>query len=183
MKETLEQIIERFPKNISVLDVGCYGHEGVNTSTYLAKYFDHVTGINVNAKSVAQAPENYTAILDNFYVHEFPNPFTLVVLDLTIESNMLNDWSETGMERIKRVVKPGGYLLNFVMMTDQYGDPEVTPDLIRWHSKRFWKSDIPNAESVGARLKTLKDWEVIHVQPEVRRPYILWTLLRRTDGL
>lgn len=180
--ETFERLIRVLPKDARVLDVGCWGHEGVNTSKFLAEYFDHVTGMAISEKVKKHCPENYTFIQDNFYDHRFGEVYDLVVTDLTIESNMLNDWSNAGIERISKLVAPGGFWMNFVMMTDQYGDPEVTPDLIRWHSKRWWGSDVPNPESVGKKLTSLKDFGLYAAEPEQRRPYILWCLLRKTDG-
>lgn|SRR3990167_853951 len=178
MKDSFENLIEHFPKTLQVLDVGCYGHEGANTSQFLAKHFEKVTGIAINQSAVDQAASNYEVIHDNFYTHNF-QLFDLVVLDLDIENNLLRDWTDKGLNRMKTIVKPGGYLINYVMMTREYGDPD-TPDLIDWHTARWWKALTP--EAVGNKLKSLPGWELIAASPETRRPYILWTLLKRTDG-
>lgn len=179
MKEAFERLIEQFPKDISVLDVGVNGADGENTSNFLSQYFHYVTGITIDKQAAETAPPNYRIIQDNFYNHEFTNKFSLVVLDLTIESNLLNDWNLQGLERMKRVVKHGGYLINYVMMTTEYGD-EYTPDLIAWHRDRWWKE--LTLEVVEKKLRSLRDWELITAIPETRRPYILWTLLKRIDG-
>lgn len=184
--ETFEKLIKDLPKNLDVLDIGCFGHEGENTSVFLGNHFNKILGFNINTKVFESSKKypNYEVIIDNFYDYKFRDrQFDLVVSDMTIELNLLNDWCDEGAERIKKLVKPGGYWINFVMMTDQYGDPNVTPDLIRWHSERFWGSPTPNPESVGNKLTKLKGWELIVAEPEQRRDYILWVMLKRTDGL
>lgn len=180
--ETFDKFIRTLPKDARVLDVGCFGHEGVNTSVFLADYFDHVTGMAISAKVKEHCPPNYEFIQDNFYDHRFRQEYDLVVTDLTIELNMLNDWSDAGIERISKLVAPGGFWINFVMMTSEYGDPKVTPDLIKWHSQRWWGTEVPNPESVGKKLTNLEGWGLYAAEPEIRRPYILWTMLRKTDG-
>lgn len=178
MKEAFERLIDTLPPSASVLDVGCYGHKGANTSKFLAKYFHHVTGVAISQKAIDQAPKNYEVIHDNFYTHDF-KPFDLVVLDLDIENNLLRDWTDKGLARMKTLINPGGYLINYVMMTTEYGDPD-TPDLLAWHRDRWWKEHTP--EAIGKKLTSLPGWELITAIPENRRPYILWTLLKRTDG-
>jgi len=184
--ETFEKFIRTLPKDADVLDVGCFGHEGENTSVFLGRYFDKILGFNINTKVFESSKDfpNYEVVIDNFYDYKFRDKkFDLVVTDLTIELNLLNDWCDEGMARIAKLVKPGGYWINFVMMTDQYGDPSVTPALIRWHSERFWNTEVPNPEAVGKKLTNLKDWELYVAEPEVRRPYIFWVMLKRTGGL
>lgn len=178
-KESFEKLLEQIPKDASVLDVGCYGHEGVNTSQFLANHFTHVTGIAISEKVKQYLAPNYTFIQDNFYDREF-DPFDLVVLDLHIEGNLINDWCNRGLERMKKLVKPGGYLINYVMMTTEYGDSEVTPSLLAWHAKRWWGELTP--EAVGKKLSSLPGFELVMALPEIRRPYILWCLLKRTAG-
>lgn len=184
--ETFDKFIKDLPKDLDVLDIGCFGHEGENTSVFLGNHFDKILGFNINTKVFKSSNKypNYEVIIDNFYDYKFRDrQFDLVVSDMTIELNLLNDWCDEGIERIKKLVRPGGYWINFVMMTDQYGDPAVTPDLIRWHSQRFWGSETPNSESVGQKLTKLKGWELVVAEPEQRRDYILWVMLKRTDGL
>ncbi len=182
--ETIEKFISILTKDSRVLDVGCYGHEGVNTSQYLASYFDHVTGVAISTKVKQYLAPNYELIQDNFYDHDFENKqYDLVIMDMPIEGNLLNDWNEKQLEKMQKLVAPGGFLVNYVMMTDQYGDPDITPDLIRFHSQKFWGVNIPTLQAVGDKLKTIKGWKKWLAVPEERREYILWTMLRKTDGL
>lgn len=180
--ETFEKIISTMPKNFKVLDVGCYGHEGVNTSQFLAKHFDKVTGVAIAEKVKQFCAPNYEFIQDNFYDRKFTELYDLIVLDLTIELNLLNDWSNKGLERVHKLLKPGGYLINFVMATTEYGDPEVTPHLLKFHSKLWWGSDEITLEAVGKKLSTIKGFQVVHTEFEQRRPYILWVCLQKTSG-
>lgn len=182
--ETFDKFIRTLPKESSVLDIGTFGHDGKNTSVFLGKYFDKILGFNINTKVLkdsAQYP-NYEVIIDNFYDYKFKQQFDLVVSDMTIELNLLNDWCDSGIERIAKLVKPGGYWINFVMMTDQYGDPKVTPALIRWHSENFWGVTVPNVDAVEQKLSKLKGWELVAAEPEKRRENILWVMLKRTAG-
>lgn len=183
--ETFEKFIQVLPKTSRVLDVGVCGVQGENTSTFLNAHFNRVVGITVDEKGLSFARENlknYDLIQDNFYNRTFEHKFDLLVLDLTIESNILNDWSNKGIERAYNLIKPGGFLINFVMVTDQYGDPEVTPDLIRWHSKKWWGSDVPNKEAVGIKLQNIKGFKLHLAAPELRRPYIYWVMLQRDEA-
>ena len=176
--DAFEKLIQHLPKDTSVLEIGSFGHEGKNTSEVLANYFDKVTGVTISRKAVTLAPTNYEIIHDNYYAMDFP-AYGLVVLDLDIENNLIRDWTDKGIERVKKFVKPGGYLINYIMMTREYGDPD-TPDLIDWHTDRWWKALTP--EAIGKKLKSLPGFDLIAVNPETRRPYILWVLLQRTDG-
>jgi hypothetical protein len=93
--EIIEKFIQIFPKDSRVLDVGCYGHEGVNTSQFLAAYFDKVKGVGISDKVRQYLPSNYEYIQDNFYDHDFKSElFDLVVMDMPIEGNLLNDWND-----------------------------------------------------------------------------------------
>lgn len=176
--DAFEKLIKQFPKDTSVLEVGSFGHEGINTSDTLANHFDKVIGVVISQAAKDKAPVNYEIIHDNFYALDFPI-YGLVILDLNIENNLINDWTDKGMTRVKRFVKPGGYLINYVMMTTEYGDPD-TPDLIAWHRDRWWKELTP--EAVGNKLSNLPGWELVTAISEIRRPYILWVMLKRTDG-
>lgn len=178
--EPIENFISLIPKDASVLDVGCFGHEGVNTSQFLSKHFDKVTGVAISRNIEPYITDNYTVIFDNFYNYDFKQQFDLVVLDLHIEGNLINDWCNTGIERVKKLVKPGGYLINYVMTTTEYGDAEVTPSLIAWHAKLWWGELTP--EAIGKKINSINGFELVAAKPENRRPYILWVLLKRTDG-
>lgn len=178
--EPIERYISKIPKDASVLDVGCFGHGGCNTSLFLAERFDHVTGVAISREIEKYIPDNYTVIFDNFYNYDFETPFDLVVLDLHIEGNLINDWCNKGLERMKDLVKPGGYLINYVMTTTDYGDPEVTPSLIDWHAKRWWR-ELTN-KAIKKKLAELEGWELIDIKTEQRRPEISWVMLKRIAG-
>lgn len=177
--EPIEEYISQIPKDASVLDVGCFGHEGENTSQFLAKHFNHVTGVAISRKIEPYIPANYTVIFDNFYDYRF-DPFDLVVLDLHIEGNLINDWCEKGLERMKKLVKPGGYLINYVMTSTDYGDPKVTPSLIQWHANLWWGKLTP--QDIKKKLESLEGWELVEMKPEHRREYITWVKLKRIAG-
>ena len=189
-KSGFQRIIQTLPKTFSVLDVGAGGLEGENTSQFILDHFDpkNVTGICKNKKQVdlyhAQRAERkeppVDIIIGDFYSHDFEGKqFDLVVLDLNIEGNIQNDWTEKGLKEVLKLVKLGGYLINYVMMTDQYGHPDETPILIRDAWKKFYGTSDMSPAVVGKRLKQLKDYELFAYSQEERRPYILWVCLKR----
>lgn len=171
------------PKNTLVLDVGCGGLWGENTTDYLIEHFgdERIQGLVKEGEASYEFSKQHPNIkfsFGDFHTHEFPITFDLVVLDLDIRGNLIN-WSEEGLKRVKDLVSPGGYLINYVMMTDQYGDPEETPKLIREHAERFWLELTP--EAVGRKLDQLEDFEFVAFIQEERRSYIYWVLLRRRE--
>ena len=78
-------------------------------------------------------------------------------------------------------MKDGGLLITYVMMTDQYGDPDETPALIRRHRDEFWWSTQFNNEMIGRRLNEIDGFEIVGVEREKRRPYIYWVALEKDE--
>jgi len=191
MTETkgFEKLISYLPNNLSVLDVGCGGLEGENTSKYLLRHFGapNITGVCREAKMVelfkaqlAEQGKSVPAILvTDFYTMPWETQYDLVVLDLTIDNNLEKDWTDEGLGSIQSLIKPKGYLINYIMMTEHYGNPEETPMKIAKHREDFWGVSEFSLEGVGKKLNTLKDFNVLGISLEERRPYILWTLLQR----
>lgn len=178
---TFERLIKIVPKNTKVLDVGCGGLLGENTSQYLQNYFIDVLGVNIKEnKDLIEFKKIYPnakVIIGDY--KSIDEQFGLVVLDLNIEGNLEN-WSDEGIDLAAKLVKKDGYLINYVMMTDQYGDPNETPALIRKHTKEYWGE--LTKEAVGKKLKSLKKFEFILAESEDRRNYILWVVLKKTNG-
>lgn len=173
-KDTFDKLIRSLPSNLKVLDVGVAGHEGENTSLLLADYFGDVTGITVR-----DLPwDKYPVIRHDFYKYRFKTKYDLVVLDLNIDNNIGRDWTKAGMDRVSRLLTPRGYVINYVMMTDDYGDPQ-TPGQIRAHSRKWWGAFPLTDQIVESKLSTLGSWHLIEIGRELRRPEILWTLLQK----
>lgn len=181
----MNELIKWMPKTFSVLDVGCGGLSGENTSVNLVNHFGqgNVTGIckesRWNWKDVAEFKSNFPNVKhinDDFYSHKFDTLFDLVVLDLNIENNILNDWSDDGLQKMRSLVAPKGYLINYIMTTTEYGDPNETPKLLADHRDRWWGSF--ESIDIGRRLNSLPGWKFIAHQREERRPYITWVLLQ-----
>ena len=175
---TFERLIKILPKDAKVLDVGCGGLLGQNTSQYLQNYFIDVLGVNIKEnKDLIEFKKIYSnakVIIGDY--KNITEQFDLVVLDLNIEGNLEN-WSNDGIELASKLVKKGGYLINYVMMTDQYGNPDETPEIIRQHAKKWWGE--LTKEAVGKKLKSLKGFELILAESEDRRNYILWVVLKK----
>lgn len=182
------KLIKSLPKYLKVLDVGGGGLQGENTTDALLEHFgtENVTGICTSSHEVevyqAQRAEKKLPkanIIDgNYYTHDFNEQFDLVVLDLNVENNM-KDW-ENEFSNLT-YLKKDGFLITYIIMTDEYGDPKETPALIRDHWKRFWKTEKLAPFHIG--MKRIKGYEVYAHEKEERRTYILWMLLRKTSGL
>lgn len=188
-----QKLISQLPKNFTVLDVGSGGLHGENTTEYLLAHFgaenvlgvcwaDHEVEVYQAKRAEAKLPP-VKIISADFYQMEPSEQYDLVVLDMNIESNLARDWTAEGLERMKKFVKPGGYLINYIMLTDQYGDPEKTPAFIRSQWPKFWETEKLTLPDIGKRLGRISGWEVFAHDIEERRPYILWMLLKRTSGL
>lgn len=187
-----QRLISWMPRGFSVLDVGAGGLLGENTTDYLLDRFgvknylgvcseEHQVGVYQARRNEAKKP--YAKIrVEDFYGIKFwqnlnKKKFDLVVLDLNIENNLKN-WTEGGLAQMKDYVKPGGYLINYIMMTDKYGDEDKTPDLINSAWRKFYGSNEFSREVVGKKLQSLDGWELVAQEMEERRPYIMWVLLK-----
>lgn len=197
MKESLsgfQKLISALPKTFTVLDAGAGGLHGENTTDFLAAHFDpkNILGVCWSDHEVsvyhAQRAEKrlppVSIVSADFYKLEFnpPMQFDLAVLDMNIESNLGIDWTDEGMERMQSFVKDGGYLILYLMTTDQYGDPDKTPAFIREQWKKHWQSDRLSANDIDRKLKSLKGWELFAQEREQRRDYITWVMLKKTSG-
>lgn len=188
-----QKLISFLPRNFKVLDVGCGGLQGENTTNYLTEHFEpkNITGIcnsdhevkRFQALRVEAKLQELNIISTDFYKDVLSHdPFDLAVLDLNIENNLLQDWSVEGLKRMELFVKPGGYLINYVMLTNQYGDPTKTPSLISQHWRDFWGTEKLQLRNIGERLSRINSWELFAYELEERRKYILWVMLKRTSG-
>ncbi len=168
------------PKEWKVLDAGCGGLDGENTSDFLVKHFgeENITGIckaETEAKRYLELHPKLDMRIEQFFTSPLDKQFDLLVLDLNIEGNLRN-WSSEGLREIQKYLKKGSYVTNYVMTTDQYGDPEETPKLLREHCEKWWGSFKP--EDIGKRLNSLSGFKLVAHEVEERRPYITWVLLK-----
>lgn len=177
-----EKIISQIDKDSFVLDVGASGHEGENTTNYLIKRFENYFGICIQPEKVEAYKDNHPEahiIVGDFYKHKFKDKFDVVVLDLNIENNVIQDWSLEGLQNVRELLNDGGILINYVMTTDQYGDADVTPALIRKRWVEFWKVDKLTNEAIGKRLENIPGFDLFAHEVEERRPYIMWVGLKK----
>jgi len=159
---------------IKVLDVGGGGLDGENTSVMLLERYgiENVTFINRKPESVVQFMAEHPKakmVIGDYYTHQFPELYDLVVLDLNIENN-LKDW-ENGHARARELLSPGGSIITYVMTTTDYGDPE-TPALIRESMLKVWGTTDITQDVI------LKNLDVVAVEKEPRRSYIQWVIVR-----
>lgn len=179
-----EKIISIIPKDLSVLDVGAGGLHGENTSDALLAHFKDYTGICTEKQEVevyqAMREEKKLSraniIFGDFLTTDFGRYFDVIVHDLNVEANM-ESW-EDHFEKVLLRMRPDGYLVTYVMTTTEYGDPLITPHLLRKHWATFWKCLPPHNEAIGRKLKEFDYLELILAEREERRPYITWVLLK-----
>lgn len=183
MSLEFDNLIQVLPTDSKVLDVGASGLEGENTTNALVARFPDYTGICIRPEKVEAYKylhPDVNLIVGDFYARDIPDEtYDLVVLDLNIENNLLKDWTDEGVKRIHKMLKPGGYLINYVMTTTEYGDPDATPQLIATHRDKFWGG----WKKIGDKLSKLKGFEVYASAQEQGRPYIQWVMLKKTNGL
>lgn len=177
----IEKLTLLLPRDAGVLDVGSGGLTGENTTDYLVKHFTDITGICTEDTQYQLAHPEVRIIFADFYTYPFRRKFDLIVSDLDIEQN-LNDWSQHQSFPLG-LLKSGGHLITYLMTTDQYGDPDVTPALIRQHWKDFWGGWPPQREKIGKKLEDFPNFEFILAEQEERRPYITWILLKRKQAV
>lgn len=174
-----EYLLSILPKSFDVLDVGSGGLGGENTTNFLLKYFQKVTGICINKEPAEKYKIDHPEIdmiIGDYYKHIFDKKFDLIVQDEDVLLN-LKDW-ESNQEYARTLLKPGGYLLTYIITTDQYGNPEVHPKAIRDHWVKYWGVWPVDREYIGNKLNGLEKWEAVLDRQEERRPYIHWILLK-----
>jgi hypothetical protein len=179
MDSTFERIIKCVPKSYSVLDVGAGGLTGENTSQalydkFLAKYH----GINVKDTQDIDIFKMRNPGADvyhqNFFDTQEHEKYGCIVLDMNIENNLLN-WSEKGLDFVKKRLARNGYLINYIMTDPSYGDAN-SQKLLAEHRQSWWKSwAVPD---LVEKLMSLPHLRLIALEREERRPEIYWTLLR-----
>lgn len=178
MKEAFERLIKDLDPNMDVLEVGVNGHDGENTSVFVRDQFSDPFGINIRPEKIEDWKQRYpdaNCAVADWYEYE-DETHDLIILDLNIENN-LKDWSDKELARAHRLLNYGGFLINYIMTTTEYGDPNETPTLIAAHRDSWWGSF--KNEDIGKKLNALKGWEFIVAETETRRPYITWVLLKK----
>ena len=174
MRTAIERLIEKVPETATVLDVGYGGLDGENTTNFLRNRFKDLWGLSKDAVAINKYKEA-TKTDDPVILGLYPNTvmqkvFDLLVLDTNIDGN-LDFWSDEGLKQATRFLKSEGFLLTYVLTTDQYGD-EYTQNRIRQHLHSWW-------EVMPDRAMNLPFFEFVDAQEEERRPEITWVLLRR----
>lgn len=149
------------------MDVGYGGLEGENTTDYLRAHFNSINGLCKDKVAVDKYFEAHPAHTDNVSIGLYPDDlkgqYDLLVLDTNIEGN-LDFWSVEGLAKAWSFVKDGGYIIAYIMGTDEYGD-EQSRARLKEHRLRWWKAG-------GVKIPML------YLQEE-RRPEIMWALLKK----
>lgn len=169
MQTAFERLIAPLDPRLSVLDVGYGGLDGENTTDYLRAHFDEIWGLSKDAEAVnkyRQEKNSKDTVVLGIYPQHMPRSktFDLLVLDPNIESN-LDFWSEEGMKKAWSFVNDGGYIITYIVTTDDYGDEDTHALLIK-HRQQWWDGEGNNVRPQ-------------QIEIEERRPYITWVLLKK----
>lgn len=187
LQHGFQRIIKHIPKDSKVLDVGGGGLDGENTTNFLRERFE-----DTNITLIDIAPGRIDAYLEKFAVNEvfrvmegdfykvnWEEKFDLIVLDLNIDNNIKQDWTSKGLNRIHGLLNPGGIVITYVMITDEYGDAD-TPKMIGDHMKEFWNSTPPNVYTIRKKLESYSQiYKVFMITKENVRPDIIWVALQK----
>lgn len=176
-----KDLISAIDPAAKVLDVGAGGLSGENTSYDLIERFPNYTGICLPHKESDAFKGNFPdkrIIQEDFYTHRFDGEkFDVIVLDLNIENN-LKDWSDEGLAKMRELISERGFLISYVMTTDQYGNAETT-ELLKAHWRQFWESEAFATVAIGRKLNMISGFELFLSGHEDRRPYITWVILQK----
>lgn len=193
--DAFESIILKIHPNPIVLDVGGGGLKGSNTTNVLIEHFgiEAITCVCLN-KEVANTYAEKTAvkmIVADFYKHEFKEKFDLIVLDLNIDCNVQNDWTDEGMKRIHKMLNPNGIVICYVMAGIEVGYVDSL-DMIEAHNLAYWGEEFICAEFFGQDTSSIIDdvlkqkyskiFKVFSIKREERRTEILWVALQKISG-
>lgn len=152
----------------TVLDVGCFGLDGENTTNFLIEVFgaSKIHGVCKDPASKVLADNNGVTLDVAFFHEEDYGKYDLVVYDHRIDDN-LKWWRNPNTSNI------GKYFATYIMTTDQYGDEE-TPQQIRETWDDVW-GGFPTVERIQA--KDYSPLKLVKMVTETRRPEITWVLL------
>lgn len=166
----------------TILDVGCGGLLGENTTVYLVEKFgdSKVLGIcrdNQQTGMFRNRFPNLKIITGDFYSHKFEQKFDLIVLDLNADNNF-KDWSHDQLQKVREMLNDGGVIINYVMGTIWYDSEEFAKQIAN-HWLNWWDTDEINRETIERRLKRLQDFKILAIEQEARRPYIWWVAIQK----
>lgn len=169
-------LVRDMPKDMSVLDVGAWGLTGENTTTYLTNHFKTVITMNIK-------PIHGVDIVGDFYTNPPNLRFDLIVLDLNIDNNLSHDWTREGMNRIHKMLNPGGFVILYLLTKEGYTNDEPAKTLINNSLNHLWKSSPVTVDGIGNAIMGFKDiFDLVAIQPDDRRDNIAWVKLQRYDG-
>ena len=179
-------LIKDMSPDMSVLDIGYGGLDGENTTEYLLRKFNHnnMVGLvkeNRDSRRYADSHRDIRVLWGAFPDIMPDTKFDLIVADLNIDTNIKHNWTDKGLDMLLKYLDDGGYLINYVMKTTDYGD-EATTQLITNHWKEWWGSETFSDVAIVKKLLGLKNFELIDILQEPRRSYITWVKLKKISG-
>ena len=135
-REMIKILLEDFPKDSEILDVGCSG--GVLLKELKKEGFRNIIGIDISEKAIDLCKKNG---LKNLYVMDggdlkFRNKFDLIIASDVLE-HIEND--KKVVESWKKALKKGGKVICFVPALDQL---KSNHDVVNRHHRRYHKRQL-----------------------------------------
>ena len=156
-RQAVFSIIEKFPKETRILDIGCSG--GVLLKILKSKGYLNLTGIDFSPEAIAQCKKNG---LDNVFVMDAHTPaFADESFDLIISSDCLEHLKddELALKSWQRILKRGGEAVIFVPAFMSLWSEH---DIINHHFRRYRKKElIEKSERAGFVVEKASYWNFL----------------------
>lgn len=177
------------PSTSSILDIGCYGLQGSNTSKALTdKFYEFGTIEGICFNNYIPEKFNRIKLYEGDYFSIYPNKtYDLVCCDLGAISQIKlieNDLDN----KLYNLLNTNGILIFYIFRTNNYSPYE---NEIKDHILSYWVKSVTelsdlnglyalskNNISAAVDLKFSNTYELLNVYEELRN-YILWVVLKK----
>lgn len=185
VNEGINEIIPRIDisENSKILDIGCFGRRGQNTSNVLVSKFynsGHIDGLNLG-NAIPKQYSNINLIQKNYFDFKTDVKYDLVCCDLggLGQLTLIEDDLTT---KLYDMLNENGILIFYIFTNNNYTSYRTE---ISNHIKNYWSWNTPNVSMnetyIANKSKELYSafYDVISVDTEKIRPYITWIVLKK----
>ena len=185
VNEGIDNIIPRLDisEKAKVLDIGCFGRGGQNTSNVLVHNFyknGHIDGLNLG-NAVPKQYSSINLIQENYFNFETDSKYDLICCDLG-GLGQLPIIEDDITDKLYHMLEVNGFLIFYIFTNNNYTSFR---NEIANHIKTYWNWESTNIsmteEYIFNRANELYSnlYSVISVDTEKIRPYITWIVLRK----
>lgn len=180
VKEGITEILPNLvlKENPSILDVGCFGREGLNGSQAIMDKFYNKS--NITAMSYYnQIPlyyPNINHLRGDYFSHKELGTFDLIYFDLGWSGQLKMIENELKTLMYKRL-NDNGYLIFYMFNNNRYttGRKKIQENL-----NNFWGTSNLNPPSIIKTLNNLNSkYKIKFINPETSRSIITWITLKK----